>query len=105
MGLWYRLADFAFLGGSMVPHGGQNPIEPAKLLVPILHGGHVGNFRDVYDALIEARAVIAVEDAATLAAAVRRLIANPAERERLAREARACVDRFGGALGAHARRA
>jgi 3-deoxy-D-manno-octulosonic-acid transferase len=98
MGLWYRLADFAFLGGSMVPHGGQNPIEPAKLLVPILHGGHVGNFRDVYDALIEARAVIAVEDAATLAAAVERLIAHPDERDRLTREARACVDRFGGAL-------
>ena len=38
MGLWYRLADVAFLGGSMVPHGGQNPIEPAKLGVPILHG-------------------------------------------------------------------
>ena len=44
MGLWYRLADVAFLGGSMVPHGGQNPIEPAKLLVPILHGGHVEQF-------------------------------------------------------------
>jgi 3-deoxy-D-manno-octulosonic-acid transferase len=98
MGLWYRLADFAFLGGSMVPHGGQNPIEPAKLLVPILHGGHVGNFRDVYDALIEARAVMPVEDSATLAEAVERLIAHPDERERLAREARACVDRFGGAL-------
>jgi 3-deoxy-D-manno-octulosonic-acid transferase len=98
MGLWYRLADFAFLGGSMVPHGGQNPIEPAKLLVPILHGGHVGNFRDVYDALIEAGAVIGVEDAASLADAVARLIASPAERDRLAREARACVERFGGAL-------
>ncbi len=98
MGLWYRVADFAFLGGSMVPHGGQNPIEPAKLLVPILHGGHVGNFRDVYDALVAAGAVTAVEDADTLAAAVRRLIANPDERDRLAREARACVERFGGAL-------
>ena len=35
MGLWYRLADMAFLGGSMVPRGGQNPIEPAKLGVPM----------------------------------------------------------------------
>ncbi len=98
MGLWYRLADFAFLGGSMVPHGGQNPIEPAKLMVPILHGGHVGNFRDVYDALVAAGAVTPVEDAETLADTVRRLIANPQERDRLAREARACVERFGGAL-------
>ena len=39
MGLWYRLADVAFLGGSMVARiGGQNPIEPAKLGVPVLHG-------------------------------------------------------------------
>jgi 3-deoxy-D-manno-octulosonic-acid transferase len=50
MGLWYRLADAAFLGGSMVMRGGQNPIEPAKLGVPILHGANVSNFRDVYDA-------------------------------------------------------
>jgi 3-deoxy-D-manno-octulosonic-acid transferase len=98
MGLWYRLADFAFLGGSMVQHGGQNPIEPAKLQVPILHGTHVGNFRDVYDALSAARAVIAVADADSLAAAVSRLIADPTERDRLKREARACVERFGGAL-------
>ncbi len=98
MGLWYRLADIAFLGGSMVPHGGQNPIEPAKLLVPILHGSHVGNFRDVYDALGAAGAVVAVDDAASLAEAVGRLIENPAECKRLAREAHACVERFGGAL-------
>ncbi len=98
MGMWYRLADVAFLGGSMVPHGGQNPIEPAKLLVPILHGGHVGNFRDIYDALSTAKAVATVSDAATLAAAVKLLIEDPGERDRLARDARACVERFTGAL-------
>ncbi len=98
MGLWYRLADVAFLGGSLVPHGGQNPIEPAKLLVPILHGAHVENFRDVFDALAEAKAVKTVSDGASLAEAVRRLIENPHERQRQAREAHACVERFTGAL-------
>jgi 3-deoxy-D-manno-octulosonic-acid transferase len=98
MGLWYRLGDVAFLGGSLVPHGGQNPIEPAKLLVPVLYGAHVHNFRDVYASLAEAGAVIAVEDDATLAEALKRLIADPAERHRMAREARACVERFTGAL-------
>jgi 3-deoxy-D-manno-octulosonic-acid transferase len=98
MGLWYRVADIAFLGGSLVPHGGQNPIEPAKLLLPILHGEHVGNFRDVYDALTAADAVRVVHDAPTLAAVARRLIDNAPERERLAREARACIERFTGAL-------
>jgi 3-deoxy-D-manno-octulosonic-acid transferase len=98
MGLWYRLADIAFLGGSMAPKGGQNPIEPAKLCVPVLHGEHVGNFRDVYEALAAAKAVRTVRDAAELAATVRALMEDRGERERLAREARACVERFTGAL-------
>ena len=98
MGLWYRIADAALLGGSMVPHGGQNPIEPAKLRVPILHGGHVSNFRDLYKALEDAKAVCSVSDAASLAATLTSLIDNASERERLAREAYACVERFTGAL-------
>lgn len=98
MGLWYRLADVVFLGGSLAAHGGQNPIEPAKLLTPVLHGAHVENFRDLYDALSAARAVMPVSDDASLAAAVKLLIDDPHERERLAREARVCVERFAGAL-------
>ncbi len=98
MGLWYRLADMAFLGGSLVSRGGQNPIEPAKLRVPVLHGAHVGNFRDVYEALHEAKAVKPVSNESDLAAAVARLIDDAHERDRLAREAYACVERFTGAL-------
>jgi 3-deoxy-D-manno-octulosonic-acid transferase len=98
MGLWYRLADLAFLGGSMVPRGGQNPIEPAKLGVPVIHGPHVGNFRDVYDALAAANAVLRIGNADALAQAMRALIVAPCERERLARAALACVNRFTGAL-------
>jgi 3-deoxy-D-manno-octulosonic-acid transferase len=98
MGLWYGLADVAFLGGSMVPRGGQNPIEPAKLGVPIMHGAHVGNFREVYDALIEEDATLSVDDSAGLAAMMKSLIERPAERQRLARAALACIGRFTGAL-------
>ena len=98
MGLWYRVADMAFLGGSMVPRGGQNPIEPAKLMVPVIHGAHVENFRDVYDALRKAGAAKMVADGASLAAIVRLLIREPQERVRLARAAHACVERFTGAL-------
>jgi 3-deoxy-D-manno-octulosonic-acid transferase len=98
MGLWYRLADVAFLGGSMVPRGGQNPIEPAKLQVPVLHGSHVGNFRDVYAALATARAATQVEDSASLSAAIKRLMADPTEREHLGRQGQACVERLSGAL-------
>jgi 3-deoxy-D-manno-octulosonic-acid transferase len=41
LGLFYRSAPIAFLGGSLVPHGGQNPIEPVKLETAVLHGPHV----------------------------------------------------------------
>lgn len=98
MGLWYRWADLAFLGGSMVPRGGQNPIEPAKLHVPVLHGPHVGNFREVYEALSAARAVTEVRDSASLASAVAGLMADATERERLARNGYRCVQRLVGAL-------
>lgn len=98
MGLWYRLADVAFLGGSMVPHGGQNPIEPVKLRVPVLHGGHVDNFRDVYDALAAAEAATLVHDSAGLAEAVGRLIGDRERRERMAGDALACIGRLTGAL-------
>ena len=98
MGLWYRLADLVILGGSLARRGGQNPIEAAKLGVPILHGPHVGNFSDVYAALAEAGAAKACADRHELAVAAVALLGNPAERARLAREAAACVERFAGAL-------
>lgn len=98
MGLWYRLASAAFLGGSLAPHGGQNPIEPAKLGVPIVHGPHIGNFADVYQALTDAGAVTKTVDAQSLAEGVSRMLADTAEAERAAREARACVERSTGAV-------
>src|SRR5882757_4959367 len=51
LGLFYRLAPIVFMGGSLVEHGGQNPIEAIKLGASMIHGPHVFNFTDVYDAL------------------------------------------------------
>jgi len=51
MGLWYRLAHTALVGGSLVPVGGHNPFEPEKLGCHILFGPHVENFTESYDAL------------------------------------------------------
>lgn len=98
MGLWYRVADVAFLGGSMAPRGGQNPIEAAKLRIPVLHGPHVANFRDVYAALRSADAATCVDDGDSLAAAVMLLCQDAGERERLASRAFDCVQRGSGAL-------
>ena len=50
----YRLAQMAFIGGSLVPTGGHNPLEPAVWGVPVLSGPHVHNFKEVYDEMIDA---------------------------------------------------
>ena len=51
LGLFYRLAPIVFMGGSLVRRGGQNPIEAVKLGASIVHGPHVFNFTEVYEAL------------------------------------------------------
>jgi 3-deoxy-D-manno-octulosonic-acid transferase len=98
MGLWYRVADLTFLGGSLVPRGGQNPIEPAQLGAAVLHGPYIGNFREIYAALDGAKAASSLRDTALLAETVRQLLADRAERLGMAERARACVARFKGAL-------
>lgn len=70
MGLWYRLASVAFVGGSLVPVGGHNPFEPAALGSAIIHGPHVANFADGYRRLHAAGAAVEVAHAEALAGAV-----------------------------------
>ena len=56
----YALANVAFVGGSLVPHGGQNPLEPAQFGVPVVMGPSYENFRSMVDAMIAARAIRSV---------------------------------------------
>jgi 3-deoxy-D-manno-octulosonic-acid transferase len=77
LGLFYRLAPVAFVGGSLVPHGGQNLLEPARLGAAILHGPHVENFREIAQALDEADGAATVADATSLATAVDALFVDP----------------------------
>ena len=78
LGLIYRLAPIVFIGGSLIPHGGQNPIEAAKLGAVILHGPHVGNFAEIYAALDAAHGAEPVADAGRLTAADRQASVLPA---------------------------
>ena len=48
---FYGLSNITFLGGSLVPHGGQNPLEPARMGSYILHGPNIQNFKEVYNML------------------------------------------------------
>jgi 3-deoxy-D-manno-octulosonic-acid transferase len=98
LGLLYRLALAVFVGGSLVRHGGQNPIEPAKLGTAILHGPHVWNFAEIYEALDAARGAEAIDDADRMTAAFAALLNDAEARERTTTAARATVDALGGAL-------
>jgi len=98
MGLFYRLAPVVFVGGSLVRHGGQNPIEPAKLGAAILHGPHVWNFTELYGALDAAGGAVQIEDAQRLASGFAVLLADPATRQRTADVARTTVEAMCGAL-------
>jgi len=75
----YQLADVAFIGGSLVPTGGHNPIEPARFAVPVLTGPDVRNFAAVYRDFVAAGAALVVRSDAELAAALARWVAHPAE--------------------------
>lgn len=82
LGLFFRVAGIALIGGSLVRKGGHNPFEAARLDCAILHGPDMTNCAAMADALDRAGAAVTVTDAATLAAAVSRLLADPAERRR-----------------------
>lgn len=98
LGLLYRLAPFAFIGGSLVPHGGQNPLEPARLNCAVLTGPHTENFIPAYEAILSAQGGGRVTSAADTAATARRLIGDPAEAKRMGDAARAAAAKLGGAV-------
>ncbi len=84
----YGIATVAFVGGSLVPHGGQNILEAAVWGTAPLYGPHLHNFRWAEAILEDARAGILVRDAASLAAAVRQLLDQPEMRRRMGKQAR-----------------
>lgn len=88
LGLFYRAAPLAFVGGSLVEIGGHNPIEPALLGCAILTGPHVANFQGVYAGLMEEQAALTVDSAEALAESVGRLLAAPGEMAAMAARAR-----------------
>jgi len=98
LGLLYRLAPIVLMGGSLVPHGGQNPIEAAKLGAAILHGPHVGNFAEIYAALDDAHGAEEVTDGGKLTVRFGALLTDAGARKAVADAALKTVDMLGGAL-------
>jgi 3-deoxy-D-manno-octulosonic-acid transferase len=78
----YAAADVAFVGGSLVPIGGHNLLEPAALGLPVITGPYTANDRETAERMIRQGAALVVADARELALAAERLLADPAERQR-----------------------
>jgi 3-deoxy-D-manno-octulosonic-acid transferase len=103
LGLFYRLARVALIGGSLVPHGGQNPLEAARLGCPIITGPHHFNFGEIITRLSAAHALVETPDgpgaAQALAATLSRLLADPAAGQAMAGAAEALAQDQAGLPG------
>ncbi len=77
LGLFYRLAPLVFVGGSLVPIGGHNPLEPARLSAALMAGPHMQNVAEATRRLEEARALKRISDADGLATAALALLSDP----------------------------
>jgi 3-deoxy-D-manno-octulosonic-acid transferase len=88
----FELADAVFMGGSLVPSGGHNVLEPAYWAKPILFGPCMHNFRDIAQLLLAHDAAVQVKDAAGLSVELANLISQPERRLRLGQAARRVLE-------------
>jgi 3-deoxy-D-manno-octulosonic-acid transferase len=98
LGLIYQTVPIVFMGGSLIPHGGQNPIEAIKFGAAIVHGPHVSNFADTYEELDRDGGAVRVNDAGQLAPQIDAWLQDSASRDAIAARAKRYVNDLGGAL-------
>ena len=95
---FFAAADIAFVGGSLVPTGGHNVLEPAAVNLPVLCGPHVFNFEEISQLLVDSGGLQIVPDSAALAVAVTRLLHNDSECQQMGAKAGEFVSANRGAL-------
>ena len=100
----YPFATVAFVGGSLVPTGGHNPIEPAAAGVPVCFGPHMTNFREIASTFLENDAAVEVRSPEELIAFATRMFDDPAARRAYGERARNTVDQNRGAAARTAER-
>jgi 3-deoxy-D-manno-octulosonic-acid transferase len=96
--LLYGASDAAFVGGSLIPRGGHNLLEPAALAKPLLSGPHLFNFTEMRDLFLQARALRIVQDAASLAKQLLALMQDQSLRTQMGTAARQVLEANRGAL-------
>jgi 3-deoxy-D-manno-octulosonic-acid transferase len=87
----YALGEVVFVGGSLVPRGGHNVLEPALRRKPVLMGPHTDNFREAAGLLAASGGAVVVQDGAAMGLELRRLLADPALASRRGEAAFAAV--------------
>lgn len=87
MAAYYAACDLAFIGGSLLPYGGQNLIEACAVGRPLLFGAHMYNFAEASRLALKAGAAAEVADAAALGEQAGQLLSDPAALARMARAA------------------
>lgn len=98
LGLFYRLAPFAFVGGTLIPVGGHNPLEPARLHCAVMAGPHVYNSASAFQAIFAAQRLGQVRSSAEIVALAGRLLASSAEAKALGDAAARGAASLGGAV-------
>jgi 3-deoxy-D-manno-octulosonic-acid transferase len=94
----YAAADIAFVGGSLVPIGGHNLLEPAALGVPVIVGPYNANGPDIARAMLARGGAVEVGDASQLAKELQRLFADPVQRQRMGAAGREFVEEHRGSV-------
>jgi 3-deoxy-D-manno-octulosonic-acid transferase len=98
LGLFYSLGTVVLLGGSLIPRGGQNPIEAIRLQAAIMSGTNTQNFADIYGALRKAGGVVDVATAGDIAETAFALLTDNDRRRKMKDNAKRAVEDMGGAL-------
>jgi 3-deoxy-D-manno-octulosonic-acid transferase len=94
---FYGVSDLVFVGGSLIPHGGHNLVEPAMCQKAILAGPHLFNFSDVAEQLVQAGALMVVRSDEEMAKAVRSIVRTPGLAQTMGRRAYGVVEAHRGA--------
>lgn len=98
LGLFYRLAPFAFVGGTIVPKGGHNPLEPARLHCAVIAGPHTFNSQSAFEAVFGAQGTGRVNTSVEIASLAEQLLADPAQAKALGDAAARGAATLGGAI-------
>lgn len=88
----YAVGKIIFIGGSLISHGGHNPIEAAIFEKPVITGPYINNFRDVYEHLLNSQAAMIVRNGDELYEAVSFLLENEDKLLRMGNTAKKCIE-------------